>query len=300
MDLSEAVGLSLVPGLDRIRAAATFKELRDHSGLENVGLEHVIDACCREVNTAALAAQALAAAARLLDTAARQSILPVDIDDPRYPPLLRTIVDPPPVLWLRGDAAAVSQTSVALVGSRAASPYALEVARRLARALGARHVSVVSGLARGVEGAAHRGCLAGGGQTVAVLASGLDRVYPSEHGGLAAEIGRSGALVSELGPGVPPLASHFPPRNRLISGISRAVVIVEASEASRSLIAARCALEQGREVMAVPGSVLGGRYRGSHALLKDGAKLVESADDILEELGWPRGVPSLFPEKDFR
>jgi DNA processing protein len=146
---------------------------------------------------------------------------------------------------------------------------------------------VVSGLARGVDSAAHRGCLDALGATVAVLGSGLDSVYPPEHGGLADEIAATGAVISELGPGAVPLPEHFPLRNRIISGISLAVVVVEASEKSGSLITARCALEQGRDVCAVPGSVLTGRNRGSHSLLKDGAKIVETADDILEELGWP-------------
>ena len=154
---------------------------------------------------------------------------------------------------------------------------------------------VVSGLARGADGAAHRGCLAAGGATVGVLGCGPDIIYPPEHRELAASLCRNGALVSELGPGAPPLPEHFPLRNRLISGISLAVVVVEANEKSGSLITARYALEHGRDVMAVPGSVLGGRNRGSHALLKDGAKVVESADDILEELGWPalRAAPEI-------
>ena len=175
---------------------------------------------------------------------------------------------------------------MAIVGSRAATDYALQVAARLGAELAARGVVVASGLARGVDSAAHRGCLDAGGATVAVLGSGVDRIYPAEHADLAARICESGALVSELGPGAPPLPEHFPLRNRIISGISLAVVVVEAYDKSGSLITARCALEQGRDVMAVPGSVLSGRNRGSHALLKDGAKVVESADDILEELGW--------------
>jgi DNA processing protein len=172
------------------------------------------------------------------------------------------------------------------VGSRAASPYALEVAGRLGRELAERGVVVSSGLARGVDSAAHRACLAAGGQTIAVQGCGLDRVYPAEHKKLADEIAKNGLLVSELCPGAAPLPVHFPLRNRIISGISLAIVIVEASEHSGSLITARCALEQGRDVMAVPGSVLTGRNRGSHALLKDGAKVVETADDILQEMGW--------------
>jgi DNA processing protein len=207
--------------------------------------------------------------------------------DDRYPALLREIVDPPPVLWVLGQTAVLNGRAVAIVGSRAATPYALEVANRLAAELVRREVVVVSGLARGVDGAAHRGAVSAGGRTLAVLGSGPDVIYPREHDTLAVNICKDGALVSELGPGAPPLPEHFPQRNRLISGISLGVVVVEASDKSGSLITARCALEQGRDVMAVPGSVLGGRNRGSHALLKDGAKVVETADDILEELGWP-------------
>jgi DNA processing protein len=208
------------------------------------------------------------------------------IGSPRYPPLLAEIYDPPPVLWVRGAMAAREwAVSVAIVGSRAASPYALEVAARLGSELASRGVIVVSGLARGVDSAAHRGAIDAGGPTVAVLGCGADRVYPSEHRQLADAIAVDGAVLSEFRPGTPPLSHHFPLRNRIISGLSRAVVVVEASEKSGSLITAACAAEQGREVMAVPGNVLSGRNRGSHALLKDGAKIVESSDDILEELG---------------
>jgi DNA processing protein len=161
----------------------------------------------------------------------------------------------------------------------------MEISSALAFDLGRCGMVVVSGMARGVDGAAHRGALEAGGRTVAVLGSGVDVAYPAEHGDLMARIGSSGALVSELPPGAPPLPHHFPLRNRIISGLSRAVVVIEAGEKSGSLITARCALEQGREVMAVPGNALSGRNRGSHALLKDGAKLVEGVDDILEELG---------------
>jgi DNA processing protein len=145
---------------------------------------------------------------------------------------------------------------------------------------------VISGLARGVDSAAHRGALAGGGITIAVLGCGADVVYPSEHEALSREVVARGALVSELAPGTRPLPFFFPLRNRIISGLARAVVVIEAGDRSGSLITARCALDQGRDVLAVPGSVLGGRNRGGHGLLRDGAKIVETADDILEELGW--------------
>ena len=285
MDLLNAVALSTLPGIARPRAAAIFKELREQA--PGVTLEEVIAACAPGLSPEVVATHARAKAADLLDLAERTRIDVIRDADDRYPPLLRTIVDPPPVLWVAGHADVLARAAVAIVGSRAATPYAIEVAARLGGELADRGVVVVSGLARGADGAAHRGCLSAGGVTVAVLGCGPDVVYPREHDALAAQIRAEGALVSELGPGAPPLKEHFPLRNRLISGISLAVVVVEANERSGSLITARCALEQGRDVMAVPGSVLGGRNRGSHALLKDGAKVVESADDILEELGWP-------------
>jgi DNA processing protein len=182
---------------------------------------------------------------------------------------------------------ALRPPAVAIVGSRAASQYALDVSARLGSDLARHGVVVVSGLARGVDSAAHRGALDAGGLTIAVLGCGIDVTYPREHAQLSAAIRRQGLLVSEFPPGTPPLRGHFPQRNRVISGLSRAVVVVEAAEKSGSLITAAFALDQGRDVLAVPGNVLGGRNRGAHALLRDGAKIVESADDILEEIGLP-------------
>jgi DNA processing protein len=284
MDRLTAVALSTLSGLTRTRAFAVFKQLRNDG--ESPEIEQVIAYASPGANVDRLAAEARDRASTLITAAARHCIEIIQWDDDSYPALLGAIVDPPPVLWVLGKTDALARPAVAIVGSRAASPYALEVAARLGGELGARGVVVVSGLARGADGAAHQGCLASGGATVAVLGSGVDRIYPPEHDGLAASICKDGALVSEFGPGTPPLPEHFPLRNRLISGISLGIVVVEANEKSGSLITARCALEQGRDVMAVPGSVLGGRNRGSHALLKDGAKVVETADDILEELGW--------------
>ena len=212
------------------------------------------------------------------------NIFAISRGDVRYPAALDAIHDPPQTLWIRGDIDALRAPSVAIVGSRAASPYALEVARRLGADLARRNVAVVSGMARGVDSAAHRGALEAGGITIAVFGCGIDVIYPPEHRGLADRILERGALVSEHPAGMPPLPHHFPQRNRIISGLSLAVVIVEAAEGSGSLITADFALEQGRTVLAVPGNVLGGRNYGAHALLRDGAKLVECADDILEEL----------------
>ena len=216
------------------------------------------------------------------------SISALSRGDVRFPAALAAIHDPPRTLWLKGDAAALRGPAVAIVGSRAASPYALEVARRLGADLARRHVAVVSGMARGVDSAAHRGALEGGGVTIAVFGCGVDVIYPREHRELAGRIVERGALVSEFPPGTRPLKAHFPQRNRIISGLSLAIVVVEAAVGSGSLFTADFALEQGRAVLAVPGNVLGGRNFGAHALLRDGAKLVESVDDILEEL--PEGL----------
>ena len=288
MDPFIAVALSMLPA-SRSRAASAFKEIRHQSNLElKDALEFVLQACevpAHERARASGVARSRASAA--LAAARAAGIEPVAWHDPRFPALLGCIPDPPPLLWVRGDVGVLTRPIVAIVGSRAATPYAIDVAHRLGQELSERGLVVSSGLARGVDSAAHRGCLTGSAPTVAVLGSGLDRVYPAEHEKLALEIAQKGLLVSEFGPGAVPLPEHFPLRNRIISGISLAVVVVEASEKSGSLITARCALEQGRDVMAVPGSVLSGRNRGSHSLLKDGAKVVESAVDILEGLGWP-------------
>lgn len=269
MTLDEAVALSLVPELPRVGLTDRLRA-RDPVLLEEASRR-------RE--------EAVAVRVR----AAAGGIEVVAWSDRRFPAALLTTSDMPPALWYRGALDAFDAPAVAIVGSRAASAVALETAARLAADLAARGVVVVSGLARGVDSAAHRGALAAG-RTIAVLGSGLDRVYPREHAALARAIAEHGLVVSEYPPGTPPLAFHFPMRNRLISGLSRAVVVIEASEQSGSLITAACALEQGRDVMAVPGNVLSGRNRGAHALIRDGATIVESADDIVEELGWPRGA----------
>jgi DNA processing protein len=209
--------------------------------------------------------------------------------DLRYPTALAAIENPPETLWIRGHTDALQAPCVAIVGSRVASPYALEVARQLGADLARRNITVISGMARGVDSAAHRGALEGGGATIAVFGCGVDIIYPREHAKLAKQICEQGALVSELPPGTMPLRYHFPNRNRIISGLSLAVVIVEAADKSGSLITAGCALKQGRDVLAVPGNILGGRNCGAHKLLRDGAKLVESANDIIEELNFGIG-----------
>ena len=206
--------------------------------------------------------------------------------DNEYPSNLRQIADAPPVLFVRGRLLAEDSLAVALVGTRRATAYGRAVTERLARDLATAGVTVVSGLAKGVDTAAHVAALEAGGRTLAVLGNGLDQVYPPENGALArriAEDGR-GALVSEFAPGVPPDAVNFPRRNRIISGLSRGVVVVEAAERSGSLITAQYALEQGREIFAVPGSPLDPRAKGANRLIKEGATLTESAEDILSVL----------------
>ncbi|MCZ6599288.1 MAG: DNA-processing protein DprA [Acidobacteria bacterium] len=204
--------------------------------------------------------------------------------DPAYPALLEEIDDPPPVLYVRGDMVEADDPAVAIVGSRRASPYGLAMARILARDLAAAGVTVVSGLARGIDAAAHGGALAAtGGRALAVLGSGPDIIYPPEHRRLATAVAAHGALLSEFPPGTPPLPRHFPWRNRIISGLARGVVVVEAAAGSGSLITARLALDQGREVYAVPGPVTAPGSHGTHDLLRQGARLTTSAADVVDE-----------------
>jgi DNA processing protein len=273
------VALSLLPARWR---GAIGEKLRASYPPDEI-IKQLLTACPDTAGLTISAVRTRAAAA--LARAEHAGLGAVNFSEAAYPPMLAAIVDPPPVLWIRGTSAALGPPAVAIVGSRAGSPYALAVAEQLAADLASRGIIVVSGLARGVDSAAHRGALSAA-STVAVLGSGVDVVYPREHADLAREISVNGALVSELVPGTPPQQRFFPMRNRIISGLSRAVVVIEAGEKSGSLITARSALDQGRDVLAVPGSVLNGRNRGGHGLLRDGAKIVESADDILEELGF--------------
>jgi DNA processing protein len=204
-------------------------------------------------------------------------------DDAGYPELLRQIHDPPLYLYVLGELTAPDAYAVAVVGSRDASPYARHMTTLLSEGLASRGITVVSGLARGVDAVAHDAALRAGGRSVAVLGSGIDVVYPSEHHRLHMRIARTGAVVSEYPMGAQPDAENFPARNRIISGLALGTVVVEATERSGSLITAQCAAEQGREVFAVPGPV-GARTRGTHQLLRQGAALAETADDVVREI----------------
>jgi DNA processing protein len=206
------------------------------------------------------------------------------LDDPRYPSLLRTIDDPPPLLYCRGDLDCLDRPAVALVGSRAASTYGRRISFELAGELTRRGICVVSGLALGIDGEAHAGALAAGGTTIGVLGCGIDVVYPLRHAALFRKMEIGGLLVSECAFGDRPEGFRFPERNRIISGLAMGVVVVEAGLKSGSLITARLALGQGREVFAVPGRIDSVKSRGTHRLLQEGAKLVQNVDDIIEEL----------------
>lgn len=209
----------------------------------------------------------------------------ITLRDARYPEALRNITTPPLALFLRGDAALLAQPQLAMVGARAATPQGLENAHGFAAELSRRGVLITSGLAAGVDGAAHQGALSAKAPTIAVCGTGLDRVYPARHKALAqAILDGGGALVSEFAPGMAAVAANFPRRNRIISGLSLGVLVVEASRDSGSLITARRAMDQGREVFAIPGSIHNPLAKGCHQLIREGAKLVESVDDVLLEL----------------
>jgi len=205
--------------------------------------------------------------------------------DDEYPALLREIHDPPGVLFVRGELLPQDGLAVAVVGTRHATQYGLRQAERLAGGLARAGLTIVSGLARGIDAAAHRAALAAGGRTIAVLGCGVLEIYPPEHAELACEVARQGALVSESPPRMKPMSGLFPQRNRVITGMCLGVVVVEAAERSGALVSARHSMEQGREVFAVPGPIDSRMSRGCHGLIRDGARLVESVDDVLEELG---------------
>ncbi|HUE86946.1 MAG TPA: DNA-processing protein DprA [Vicinamibacterales bacterium] len=302
MTPSDAAGLAILALRDRRLVAAILRVLYGHGTVDDseslppqLPDESVIRWACRSRALAPTSTEWLDECTRVtrqaqeqLAQAAGRRVEAIAIGDARYPRLLSVISDPPPMLWVRGHAAILPRPGVALVGSRAATPYALAMAKRLSMDLVAAGVVVVSGLARGVDSSAHAAAVSASGQTVGVLGCGIDRIYPAEHRELARDMEVAGAIVSEFPPGVPPLPHHFPLRNRIISGLSLAVVVVEAPEKSGALITASAAAEQGRDVMVLPGPVAGGRNRGGHLLIRDGAKVVETADDILQELNLER------------
>lgn len=286
-DLIDTLRLSLIPGvgprtrqklLERFGSPAAVLAARpsDLRDVEGVGpkLCEKIAAACEELD-----AEAEIALCR------EHGIAILTLADPAYPRPLREIHDPPGVLFVRGTLKPEDGIGIGIVGTRHGTQYGLRQAERLAGSLARSGMTIISGLARGIDGAAHRGALQAGARTLAVLASGVLNIYPPEHDKLADEVAAQGALISEQPPRAAPLAGCFPQRNRIISGLSLGVIVVEAAERSGALITARHAMEQGREVFAVPGNVDSRTSRGCHRLIRDGATLVESADDVLEQLG---------------
>jgi DNA processing protein len=233
---------------------------------------------------------------KTLQWASRAGHALLTLADTEYPRQLLEISDPPALLYVAGNVKLLSSSALAVVGSRNATPQGMKNAQSFARAFSEAGLTIVSGLALGVDSAAHRGGLEGRGSTIAVLGTGIDIVYPKRNEPLAEEIASRGALVSEFPLGAPPNAANFPRRNRLISGLARGCLVVEAALDSGSLITARLAAEQGREVLAIPGSIHSPLSKGCHALIKQGAKLVESAQDVLEELGGARAPDTTPPE----
>jgi DNA processing protein len=234
-------------------------------------------------------------AEREVTLAAKNRVSVVTCDNPLYPRNLLNIYDYPPFLYVKGSLVS-DEVCVAIVGSRLASAYGRYVTEKISRELALKGLTVVSGLARGIDAAAHRGALAGKGRTIAVLGCGLDVVYPPENEELAHAVASQGAMVTEFPFGTPPSAPNFPSRNRIISGLSLGVVVVEAGEKSGSLITARIAAEQGRSVFAVPGAIESAGSRGTNRLIKQGAKLIENVEDILEEILPQAAMPSAFPQ----
>lgn len=274
----------------------TFLRLMSHFGTPRRALEATAAELSQVKGVSAAARESLMhhdwrpCADRECERLANCGATVVDILSERYPKPLMEIPDPPPLLYVKGELLG-SEPAVAIVGSRRATQYGLCTATRLARDLARCRVTVVSGMARGIDTAAHWGAVKAEGRSIAVLGCGVEVIYPPENAALFEAVSEKGALVSEFPLGTEPLAENFPRRNRIISALSRGVVVVEAGEKSGSLITARYALEQGREVFAVPGNVTCDGSRGANGLIKEGAKLVERVEDILEELSLPGPDP---------
>jgi len=284
-DLRYWLGFNLVRGIGPVRLRA----LIDHFGDVRAAW-HAPEPALRDLNLDRRALSNLLKVRRAQDlealqaTLARKSIDVLTWASPDYPALLAEIADPPPVLFVCGEITPEDEWAVAVVGTRKVSSYGREVARRLGRELARNGVTVVSGLARGVDGIVHRAVLEAGGRTIAVLGSGVDHIYPPENRDLAIDIVANGAVVSDYPLGTRPEATNFPPRNRIISGLSMGTVVVEAGLRSGALITADFALDQGREVFAVPGNILSPNSAGCNRLLRDGAHVVTEVRDILETL----------------
>jgi DNA processing protein len=279
------IAFTLVKGIGAVR----FRALLDFFGTAEMAWNAPIDGL-RQAGLSAkiienlLKVRSQVSLEQVAERITRQGISVLTWDDETYPRRLKTIDQPPPVLYLRGSLTLEDEWAVAVVGTRRITAYGRQVTEELAGTLARSGVTVVSGLARGVDAVAHQSALKAGGRTIAVLGSGVDRIYPPEHERLAAQIAEAGAVISDYVPGTPPDAQNFPPRNRIISGLSMCVVVTEAGETSGALITTQFAAEQGREVFAVPGSILSPNSRGPNRLIRDGARPMLSAQDVLESL----------------
>jgi DNA processing protein len=285
-EVHDLLTLSLVPGIGSRLTAALLERFGSAAAALRASVAELSAIPYITPRLAASITQALARSDAMaeLECMERHGVRPIALGTPDYPPSLTNIPDPPYILYIRGTLTPADANAVALVGSRHCTDYGRRVAARLAAGLVRAGVTVVSGLARGIDGAAHRAALQAGGRTLAVLAGGLSRIYPPEHADLGREIETSGAVLTETSMEQKPLAGLFPVRNRIISGLSKIIVLIEAAQKSGALITASHAADQGRTVMAVPGSVDAPSSGGTHELIRKGAVLCRGVDDILEEL----------------
>lgn len=306
-DLKYWVGFSLIPGIGSVKFSLLvnyFRNLKDawlappselkEAGLDSRTIENILSFRPR------------ISLDKEMEKLERFKVKVLTYKDDAYPPRLKEIYDFPPVLYIRGEILPQDEWAIAVVGSRKATVYGRQSTEEIVSDLARQKITIISGLAKGIDAIAHKSALSAGGRTIAVFASGLDIVYPAEHAKLAREIMEQGALISDYPLGTPPKAEHFPRRNRIMSGMSLGVLVVEAGEESGALITARLALEQNREVFAIPGSIFSPLSRGTNKLIQEGAKLVLSYEDILEELNLTmtakqiemKEIPTLSPEEE--
>jgi len=287
IELEAAMRLHLVPGIGPVIHGELIREFGSPQGVLDAApadIRNVPGVGAKLVQQISLAKDSIDVRPQL-ELCRKNDIQIVARSDSNYPKPLAEIYDPPNMLFCHGDLQDVDQIAIAIVGTRHASNYGTTIATKLATGLAMAGFTIVSGLARGIDAAAHRAALSAGGRTIAVLGGGLLKMYPPEHSQLAKEIAQSGAVLSESLPMQAPKSGSFPRRNRIVTGLCLGVIVVEAGDRSGALISARMSMEQGREVFAVPGRVDNRMSRGCHRLIRDGAKLVESIDDVLEELG---------------
>jgi len=270
----------------------TFAKLIEHFGSADRALGASISELSKVDGIGLVTAERIAAtrdkfdAAAELDRAAKLGVWLLTSEDARFPPVLKRIYDPPPVLYVKGELTAADNLAISIVGSRQCSHYGMEQSSRLAHLLASSGFTICSGMARGIDTAAHQGALAAEGRTIAVMGCGLANIFPPENKRLSEQISESGACISELALSYEPLPENFPPRNRIIAGLSLGTIVIEAGLRSGALITAKAALDYNREVMAVPGRIDSPLSKGTHQLLKEGARLVDSVEDIMEALGY--------------